>query len=62
MKFMLDSNIVIAVALAAGAELRLRMAEADAGDFCISMISYAEVLFGAYQGKPPSARLARYSG
>ena len=53
MKFMLDSNVVIAVALAAGESIRRRMAEHDQNDFAISSITYAEVLHGSVRGKPP---------
>lgn len=53
MKFMLDSNVVIAVALAAGDSVRRRMAEHDEGDFVISAVAYAEVVHGSVRGKPP---------
>ena len=53
MRFMLDSNVVIAVALAAGENIRRRMAEHDQNDFAISSITYAEVLHGSVRGKPP---------
>lgn len=54
MKFMLDSNVVIAVALAAGEGVRRRMAEHHAGDFVISAVAYAEVIHGSVRGKPPA--------
>ena len=53
MKYMLDSNIVVAIALAAGEAVRKRMAERDEGDFAISAIAYAEVIYGSVRGKPP---------
>lgn len=53
MKFLLDSNIVIAVALAAGPAIRLRMAQFDEGDFVTSAVVYAEVVHGSVRGKPP---------
>ncbi|MEI6643612.1 MAG: type II toxin-antitoxin system VapC family toxin [Novosphingobium sp.] len=53
MKFMLDSNIVIAVALAAGEPVRQRMAEHEEGDFVVSSISFAEIVHGSMKGKPP---------
>lgn len=53
MKYMLDSNIVVAIALAAGETVRRRMAEHDEGDFVISAIAYAEVIYGSVRGKPP---------
>lgn len=54
MKFMLDSNIVIAVALATNEAVRLRMAEHGENDFVMSSIAYAEVIHGSVQGKPPA--------
>jgi tRNA(fMet)-specific endonuclease VapC len=53
MKFMLDSNVIIAVALAAGDSVRRRMAEHDEGDLVISAVAYAEVVHGSARGKPP---------
>ncbi len=54
MKFMLDSNVVIALALAIGDSIRLRMASHDEGDFVMSAITYAEVLHRSQRGKPPA--------
>lgn len=53
MKYLLDSNIVIAVTLAIGADLRRRMAAADEGDIVTSAVVYAEVVYGSVRGKPP---------
>ena len=53
MKFMLDSNIVITVALAASELVRRRMAEHYEGDFVVSSISFAEIMHGSMKGKPP---------
>lgn len=61
MKFMLDSNVVIAVALATGEAVRRRMAEYQEGDFAISSIAYSEVIHGSVRGKPPElARLQAF--
>lgn len=61
MRFMLDSNVVIAVALATGEAVRRRMAEYDDGDFVISAVAYAEVIHGSVRGKPPElARLQAF--
>lgn len=58
---MLDSNVVIAVALATGEAVRQRMAEHDTGDFAISSVAYAEVVHGSVRGKPPElARLQAF--
>lgn len=54
MKFMLDSNVVIAVALATGNSVRRRMAAYEEGDFVISSVAFAEVIHGSVQGKPPA--------
>ena len=35
-------------------ELKARIADSDAGSIAISVISYAEVAYGTYGGKPPS--------
>jgi len=53
MKFMLDSNIVIAASLGLSPNLRARMAECDEGDLVTSAVVYAEVAFGSMRGKPP---------
>lgn len=53
MRFMLDSNIVIAVMLAADEGLARRMAEHDADAFVMSSIAFAEVAHGSVSGKPP---------
>lgn len=57
MKFMLDSNVLIKVALALGEGLRARMAEFDEDDFVTSSIAYAEVVHGSVRGKPPRFEL-----
>lgn len=53
MKYLLDSNIVIAASLGVGDTLRARMAECDEGDLVTSAIVYAEVIYGSVQGKSP---------
>jgi tRNA(fMet)-specific endonuclease VapC len=52
-KYLLDSNIIIAAALASGEPLRQRLALGDADDFATSAIVYAEVVHGSIRGKPP---------
>lgn len=54
MKFMLDSNIVIAVAAAMDRSVAERMEEFGEGDLVISSITYAEVALGSVGGKRPS--------
>lgn len=53
MKFLLDSNIVIAASLGLGESLRRRMAACDEGEMVTSAIAYAEIVFGSVRGKPP---------
>jgi len=57
MKFLLDSNVVIAVALATGETIRRKMAEHDEGAFVTSAIAYAEVVHGSVRGRPPAFTL-----
>ena len=54
MKYLLDSNIIIRMTLAAGDALRARAAECDEGDMVTSAIALAEVAYGSTQGKPPA--------
>jgi tRNA(fMet)-specific endonuclease VapC len=53
MKYLLDSNILIGIAIAQNDKLRASVAECDAGDLAISAISFAEVAYGSMRGKPP---------
>lgn len=55
MKFMLDSNIVIAVAAARDRAVAERIGQYGEGDLVISAITYAEVLLGSVSGKQPPA-------
>jgi len=55
-KFLLDSNIVIMVALSSGAAIRSRLAACHKGDLVTSAIAYAEVMHGSVRGKPPPFR------
>jgi tRNA(fMet)-specific endonuclease VapC len=54
MKFLLDSNIVIAVLFGDNEKLRERMAAAEVDDFVTSALVFAEVAHGSVRGKPPS--------
>ena len=54
MKYLLDSNIIIRLAMASGESLRARAAECDDGDMVTSAIALAEVAYGSAQGKPPA--------
>lgn len=54
MKYLLDSNIIIRLAMASGDALRARAAACDDGDMVTSTIALAEVAYGSKQGKPPA--------
>ncbi len=54
MKYLLDSNIIIRLAMASGDALRARIAKCDDGDLVTSAIALAEVAYGSSQGKPPA--------
>jgi tRNA(fMet)-specific endonuclease VapC len=53
MKYLLDSNILIGIAVAQNDQLRANIAECDAGDLATSAISFAEIAYGSMLGKPP---------
>ncbi len=59
MKYLLDSNVVIAAILAQGERLRERMGACDEDDLVTSAIVYAEVAYGSTHGKPPPLALLR---
>lgn len=49
----LDSNIVIAAALAGGEPVRRRLTDAEKGDVVTSAVAFAEVVPASVRGKPP---------
>lgn len=53
MRFLLDTNIVIAATLASNEAIRRKLAEQDEGDFVTSSIIFAEIAHGSVRGKPP---------
>ena len=53
MKYLLDTNIVIAAALGSSPTLRARLESCDEGDLVTSAIVLAEALLGSERGKPP---------
>lgn len=53
MKFLLDSNIIIAAIDGASLSLREHLGRCDEGDLVTSAIVYAEVAHGSRHGKPP---------
>ena len=54
MKYLLDSNIIIALVMNASAGVVERASECLAGEMVTSAIAYAEVAHGASRGKPPA--------
>ena len=54
LKYLLDSNVIIAAIDGEIAELRARIAECDEDDLVPSAIAYAEVAHGSMQGKRPA--------
>ena len=53
MKYLLDSNILIGIAIAQNDMLRANISECDVGDLATSAISFAEVAYGSMRGKLP---------
>ena len=54
MKYLLDSNIIIALTMNRNEGVVRRAAECDEGDMVTSAIAYAEVAFGSHRGDPPA--------
>ncbi len=54
MKYLLDSNILIALGLDANDKVIARAAQCDADEMVTSAIAFAEVTHGSARGKPPS--------
>jgi tRNA(fMet)-specific endonuclease VapC len=54
MKYLVDSNIIIALVLGVGEHLRERAAACDADDLVTSSIAFAEVAYGSVKGRPPA--------
>ena len=53
MKYLLDSNILIAIGLDANEFVVARAAECNADELVTSAIAFAEVIHGSARGKPP---------
>ncbi len=54
MKYLLDTNIIVALAINEDAEVIRRAAECDEGDMVTSAIALAEVALGTERGQPPT--------
>ena len=59
MKYLLDTNAVIALAVDSDRKVVQRAAECDVGDMVTSSIVLAEVAFGTERGDPPAMDLLR---
>ena len=59
MKYLLDSNIIIALVLNDNAGVVSRAADCDAGDMVTSAVAYAEVVYGSLNRKPPAIEQLR---
>jgi len=53
MKYLLDSNVLIAIGLDTDDKIVARAGQCDEGDIVTSAIVFAEVLHGSERGKPP---------
>ena len=53
-RYLIDANSAVHSMDDGYEELKARIADSDAGSIAISVISYAEVAYGTYGGKPPS--------
>ncbi|CAN5331366.1 tRNA(fMet)-specific endonuclease VapC [soil metagenome] len=54
MKYMLDSNVIIALVMNTNARVIARAAECDEGDMVTSAVAFAEVAYGSTREKPPA--------
>jgi tRNA(fMet)-specific endonuclease VapC len=58
-KYLLDTNIIVALTENADEKVVLRAAECDEGDMVTSSVALAEVAFGSERGDPPTMELLR---
>ncbi|RDE06267.1 type II toxin-antitoxin system VapC family toxin [Sphingomonas aracearum] len=54
MKYMLDSNAIIALVMATSDALGRRAAQCDEGDIVTSAVAIAEIAYGSARAKPPA--------
>ncbi|MFN3458461.1 MAG: type II toxin-antitoxin system VapC family toxin [Novosphingobium sp.] len=59
MKYLLDSNIIIALVMNNDPGVYSRAAQCEAGEMVTSAICYAEVAFGSANEKPPATEQLR---
>lgn len=53
-KYLIDANSAVYSMDVGNEALKARIADCDEGTLAISVISYAEVAYGTYAGKPPT--------
>lgn len=53
-KYLIDANSAVYSMDVGNEALKARIADCDEGTLAISVISYAEVAYGTYAGKPPA--------
>jgi tRNA(fMet)-specific endonuclease VapC len=56
-RYLIDANCAVYAMDAGGERVTDRIAECDDGEIAISVISYAEVAYGTYVGKPPPPKV-----
>ncbi|HEY0958068.1 MAG TPA: type II toxin-antitoxin system VapC family toxin [Novosphingobium sp.] len=54
-RYLIDANSAVYAMDAGNERLKNRIADCEEGEIAISVISYAEVVYGTYVGKPPPA-------
>ncbi len=59
MKYLLDTNIIVALTINEDENVIRRAAERDAGEMVTSSIALAEVALGTEQGQPPTMDVLR---
>lgn len=59
MKYLLDSNVIIALVMNADPGVVQRAGECEEGEIVTSTVAYAEVVHGAARGKPPAIEQLR---
>ncbi len=59
MKYLLDSNVIIALVLNSNANVVSHSAECDAGDLVTSAVAYGEVVYSSLNSKPPPVEQLR---
>ena len=59
MKYLLDTNVIVALTINEDQSVIRRAADCDAGEMVTSAIALAEVAFGTEQGLPPAMNALR---